>query len=255
MSSSRLSSRPVVEMAPAAVPRHVAVIMDGNGRWAKARGKPVVMGHRAGAEAVRRCVKAALSTGIRFLTLYAFSSENWKRNTGEVADLTSLLRFYLRHKVAELHEQNVRLEFIGDLTRFDDGLRAEIDRARTLTARNGRMTLILALSYGARQDMVMAARRLAEAAMRGEIDPARVTEEEFGDLLQTSAFPDPDLIVRTSGEQRLSNFLLWESAYTELAFVDVLWPDFDESHFAALIADYAGRERRFGKRPDPDGAL
>ncbi|GBQ92906.1 undecaprenyl pyrophosphate synthetase [Asaia krungthepensis NRIC 0535] len=229
--------------------------MDGNGRWARARGKPVMAGHRAGAEAVRRCVKAAIAAGVRYLTLYAFSSENWNRTAEEVSDLTSLLRFYLRHKVAELHEQNVRLDFIGDLSRFDAGLRAEIERARLLTARNTRLTMILALSYGARSDMLGAAKRLAAAVLRGEIEPEAMREEDFGAFLQTSSFPDPDLIVRTSGERRLSNFLLWESAYAELAFLDVMWPDFDESHFDALMADFARRERRFGKRLAPDGAL
>ncbi|XYH17508.1 polyprenyl diphosphate synthase [Asaia sp. BMEF1] len=256
MSSSRiLPVAPAAVIAPASVPRHVAVIMDGNGRWARARGKPVMAGHRAGADAVRRCVKAAILAGVRYLTLYAFSSENWQRTTEEVSDLTSLLRFYLRHKVAELHEQNVRLDFIGDLTRFDAGLRAEIERARNLTARNGRLTLILALSYGARNDMLAAAQRLAFAAARGEIDPAALGEQDFRAYLQTSAFPDPDLIVRTSGERRLSNFLLWESAYAELSFLDVMWPDFNETHFAALLADFAGRERRFGKRLQTDPTL
>ncbi|WP_332348104.1 polyprenyl diphosphate synthase [Asaia spathodeae] len=255
MSSSRTLPAAAADLAPGIVPRHVAVIMDGNGRWARARGKPVMAGHRAGAEAVKRCVKAAILSGVRYLTLYAFSSENWQRTTEEVSDLTSLLRFYLRHKVAELHEQNVRLEFIGDLSRFDAGLRAEIDRARNLTARNGRLTLILALSYGARHDMLAAAQRLAMASVRGEIDPASLTEQDFRDHLQTSPFPDPDLIVRTSGERRLSNFLLWESAYAELSFLDVMWPDFDETHFAALLTDFAGRERRFGRRLQPDPAL
>lgn len=255
MSSSRAHPAPATNADPALAPRHVAVIMDGNGRWARARGKPVMAGHRAGAEAVRRCVKAAIAAHVRYLTLYAFSSENWNRTAEEVSDLTSLLRFYLRHKVAELHEQNVRLEFIGDLSRFDAGLRAEIDRARTLTARNTSLTMILALSYGARNDVLGAAKRLAAAALRGEIDPDTVGEDAFGDFLQTSPFPDPDLIVRTSGERRLSNFLLWESAYAELAFLDVMWPDFNETHFETLMVDFSRRERRFGKRLAPDGAL
>ncbi|GAB6853712.1 polyprenyl diphosphate synthase [Asaia astilbis] len=237
------------------VPRHVAVIMDGNGRWARARGKAVMAGHRAGADAVRRCVRAAIMAEVPFLTLYAFSSENWNRAPEEVTDLTSLLRFYLRHKVAELHDQNVRLEFIGDLSRFDTGLRGEIERARKLTADNTRLTLILALSYGARHDMLLAAKRVAAAALRGEIDPAALNENDFAEHLQTASFPDPDLIVRTSGERRLSNFLLWESAYAELAFLDVMWPDFDETHFAALMTDFAGRERRFGKRLAEASAL
>ncbi len=235
MSSPRSSSVATAEPELAIVPRHVAVIMDGNGRWARARGKSVIAGHRAGAEAVRRCVKGAILSGVRYLTLYAFSSENWQRTAEEVADLTSLLRFYLRHKVAELHEQNVRLTFIGDLSRFDSGLRGEIERAGKLTAQNTRLTLVLALSYGARDDMLRAAQNIALAARDGEIDPTMMSEQDFGRYLQTSPFPDPDLIVRTSGERRLSNFLLWESAYAELSFLDVMWPDFDETHFAALM--------------------
>ncbi|GEL01424.1 isoprenyl transferase [Swaminathania salitolerans] len=255
MSSLRSRPSPLAGQATAAAPRHVAVIMDGNGRWARARGKPIMAGHRAGAEAVRRCVKGAIENGVRYLTLYAFSSENWHRAAEEVSDLTSLLRFYLRHKVVELHEQKVRLDFIGDLSRFDRGLREEMERARALTAHNTRLTLILALSYGARNDVARAARDMALAAAKGEIDPASINETAFRAFLQTSPFPDPDLIVRTSGERRLSNFLLWESAYAELAFLDVMWPDFTEADFAALMADFAGRERRYGKRLAPDGAL
>ncbi|GBR28585.1 polyprenyl diphosphate synthase [Kozakia baliensis] len=222
--------------------------MDGNGRWARARNFPVMAGHRAGAEAVRRCVRGAINHGVRYLTLYAFSSENWRRTPQEVGDLTTLLRFYLRHKVAELHREGVRLVVIGDVGRFESSLRDEISRAEKLTARNTRLTMVLALSYGARADITRAARLMAEAAIRGDLDITQANENDLARFLQTHQFPDPDLVVRTSGERRLSNFLLWESAYAELAFLDVLWPDFNEEHFAALMADFERRERRFGGR-------
>ncbi|AQS89456.1 di-trans,poly-cis-decaprenylcistransferase [Neoasaia chiangmaiensis] len=229
-------------------PQHVAFIMDGNGRWARARSLPVLAGHRAGAESVRRCIHAAIEHGVQYLTLYAFSSENWRRTPQEVYDLTTLLRFYLRHRVAELHAQGVRLRMIGDMDRFEPGLREEMTRAEGLTRHNTRLTLVLALSYGGRADIVQAARRMAEAGARGEVDLASADEADLSRYLQTDGMPDPDLVVRTSGECRLSNFLLWQCAYAELAFLDVLWPDFDETHFATLMTDFAGRERRFGGR-------
>ncbi|GAJ30627.1 di-trans,poly-cis-decaprenylcistransferase [Acidomonas methanolica] len=229
-------------------PLHVAIIMDGNGRWAKARGLPVYAGHRAGAEAVRRCVRAAIQHGVRYVTLYAFSSENWRREPQEIGDLTNLLRYYLRHKVTELHEQDVQLRVIGEVERFEPELREEMARAEALTLNNTRLTLVLALSYGGRADIVQAARRMAEAGQRGEIDLNAAGEADFSCYLLTGGMPDPDLVVRTSGEYRLSNFLLWQCAYAELAFLDVLWPDFTERHFAALLADFARRERRFGGR-------
>lgn len=234
--------------AGGALPSHIAFIMDGNGRWARSRGLPVLAGHRAGAEAVRRCVRAAVAHGVRYVTLYAFSSENWRRGPREVGDLTNLLRYYLRHKVAELHAQGVRLRLIGELGRFEPSLREEMDRAEALTRGNTRLTLVLALSYGGRADILQAARRMAEAAVRGELSLSAIDETMIAGLLQTGDTPDPDLVVRTSGERRLSNFLLWQSAYAELAFLDVLWPDFTEQHFARLLDDYAGRERRFGGR-------
>ena len=230
-------------------PAHVAIIMDGNGRWAAARGLPRIAGHRAGAQAVRRTVEAAIVHNVGWLTLYAFSSENWRRPAAEVIDLTGLLRHYLRSEVAELSAQGVRMRFIGDRTRFDADIQAELVRAERVTAANARLNLVIALSYGARAEIVAAARRVAEAALAGSLDPATLTEDAFSGLLTTAGTPDPDLIVRTSGEQRLSNFLLWQGAYAELVFLDVLWPDFGEAHFAAALDAYARRERRFGARP------
>ena len=228
---------------------HVAIIMDGNGRWAAARGLPRVAGHRAGAQAVRRTIEAAIRHGVPWLTLYAFSSENWRRPAAEVLDLTGLLRLYLRNEVAELAAQGVRLRCIGELNRFPADIQAELARAEAATAGNARLNLVIALSYGARGEIVAAARRVAEAAREGRLDPAALTEAGFGALLETAGFPDPDLIVRTSGEQRLSNFLLWQAAYAEFVFLDTLWPDFGEAEFAAALAAFARRERRFGARP------
>jgi undecaprenyl diphosphate synthase len=228
---------------------HVAIIMDGNGRWAAARGLPRIAGHRAGAQAVRRTVEAAIVHNVGWLTLYAFSSENWRRPAAEIVDLTGLLRHYLRSEVAELSAQGVRMRFIGDRTRFEADIQTELARAERLTAANARLNLVIALSYGARAEIVTAARRVAEAAVAGLLDPATLTEDMFSGLLATDGAPDPDLIVRTSGEQRLSNFLLWQGAYAELVFLDVLWPDFDMAHFAAALAEFSRRERRFGARP------
>lgn len=233
----------------AAVPSHVAIIMDGNGRWACERGLPRLAGHRAGADAVARCIKAAIQRGVPYLTLYAFSSENWSRGPKEVSDLTGLLRYYLRHKVKELHAEGVCLRFIGDLSRFDTSLRDELSRAEALTRNNRRLVLLLALSYGGRGDIMQAARRVAQEVRDGWLTPDQINEELFANHLWTAGVPDPDVVVRTSGECRLSNFLLWQSAYAELVFLDVFWPDFNEGHFATMLDLYARRERRFGARP------
>ena len=232
-----------------APPRHVAVIMDGNGRWAAARGLPRVAGHRAGAGAVRRTIESAAEQGVGWLTLYAFSSENWRRPTEEVSDLFGLLRHYVRQELAELDRQGVRLRVLGDRARLDRDIRAELERAEQTTARNTRLNLNIALSYGARDEIVAAARAVAEAARAGRLDPAALDERGFEAFLSTAGMPDPDLVIRTSGEYRLSNFLLWQSAYAELLFSDVLWPDFGPDHFKAALAEYARRERRFGARP------
>lgn len=232
-----------------APPRHVAIIMDGNRRWAQARGLPRVAGHRAGVEAVRRTVRAAIEHEVGWLTLYAFSSENWRRPPEEVIDLTGLLRHFVRAEMAELARQGVRLRFIGERNRFSADLCADLAAAEAATVANRRLTLLVALSYGARDEIVAAARAAAEAAAAGQLDPASLDEASFAKLLSTDGVPDPDLIIRTSGEQRLSNFLLWQSAYAELLFLDLMWPDFGERHFAEALAEFARRERRFGARP------
>ena len=249
-----MTGEPAARPRPLAAPgagaaRHVAIIMDGNGRWAAARGLPRVAGHRAGAQAVRRAVESSIRHGVEWLTLYAFSSENWRRPEAEVSDLTGLLRHYLRHEVAELHAEGVRLRVIGERQRFDDDLRHELTRAERLTVGNARLNLTMALSYGGRSELVAAARAIAQAARDGRLDPDAVDEAAVERFLFTAGMPDPDLVIRTSGERRLSNFLLWQSAYAELAFPDVMWPDFSETHFAGALAEFGRRERRFGVRP------
>ncbi len=247
---SQIATAPRPETSGAApVAAHVAIIMDGNGRWATARGLPRLAGHRAGVEAVRRTIRSAVEHGVGWLTLYAFSSENWRRPAGEVLDLTGLLRHFLRSEIRELHEQGVRIRVIGDRTRFDADIQADLAGAERLTAANARLTVVVALSYGARAEIVAAARAVAAEVAAGRMDAAEITEESFAARLSTPDIPDPDLIIRTSGEQRLSNFLLWQAAYAELVFLDVLWPDFGAAHFAEALAEYARRERRFGARP------
>jgi undecaprenyl diphosphate synthase len=223
--------------------------MDGNGRWAASRGLPRVAGHREGARAVRRAIEAAIEQGVGWLTLYAFSSENWRRPAGEILDLTGLLRHYLRTEIAELRANGVRLRVIGDRDRFDPDIRTQLLAAERSTAANTRLNLTIALSYGGRDEILAAARVLAAAARDGQLDPAVMEETDFTRALFTAGMPDPDLVIRTSGEQRLSNFLLWQSAYAELVFQDVLWPDFGAAHLADALAEYARRERRFGARP------
>jgi undecaprenyl diphosphate synthase len=227
------------------IPRHVAVIMDGNGRWAAARGLPRAAGHREGTKAVRRIIEAAIAEGVGYLTLFAFSSENWRRPAEEVNDLTFLLKHYLRAELKELHGQGVRLRVIGERERFGPHLAAELAAAEGKTAANTKLTLVMALSYGGRADIVAAARR----AMQAGVAPEALTEEVFASFLSTAGIPDPDLLIRTSGEERISNFLLWQLAYAELVFTPVLWPDFGAEDFAAALRKYAKRERRFGARP------
>jgi undecaprenyl diphosphate synthase len=227
--------RDLREVTGPAPPAHVAIIMDGNGRWAKARGLPRIAGHRRGAESVRRAITAAADLGISYLTLFGFSSENWKRPSDEIKDLMGLLRHYLRGEIAELHKQGVRMLVIGDRARLAPDIVTLIDNAEKLTRDNKRLTLIIALSYGGRDDI--AAGRLQAK----DIDEARLTSSLF-----TAGIPDPDLLIRTSGEQRISNFLLWQSAYTELVFTDTLWPDFGRADLEKAISDYHGRERRYG---------
>ena len=230
-----------------AVPNHVAIIMDGNGRWARSRGLPRPYGHRRGVEAVRRTVEAAADLGISYLTLFGFSTENWKRPTEEVAELLRLLRMYLRGHVAELCENGVRLRVIGDRSRFDQDIIDLIGHAETLTALNTRLTLTVALNYGARQELVAATRRLIrEALAANPDDDTLVDETAIARNLFTAELPDPDLIIRTSGEKRISNFLLWQAAYAELVFVDTLWPDFNRLELEQAIGEYGRRERRYG---------
>jgi undecaprenyl diphosphate synthase len=230
------------------VPRHVAIIMDGNGRWAERRGLPRVAGHRAGAEAVRRALQAAADHGVEVLTLYAFSSENWQRSTEEITDLTALMRYYLEREIKTLEKEGVRLKLIGDHSAFGGELSQRLEKAVERTASNQRLTLVVALSYGSRAEIAAAAGKLAARAVAGELDPAAIDEAAMAAELQTADLPELDLLIRTSGEVRLSNFLLWQAAYAELMFVDILWPDFDEQAFAQALDTYAARERRFGGR-------
>jgi len=228
------------------IPVHVAIIMDGNGRWAQSRGLPRAAGHAQGAEAVRRTVKAAKALGIRYLTLYGFSLENWKRPAKEVSDLMGLLRLYLRKEIAELHRECVRIRFIGDRILLAPDIVSLIEMSEQKTKGNTQLDLIVALSYGSRQEITMAARQLAMDAAADDIDPETIDENAVNARLFTYDVPDPDLIVRTSGEKRISNFLLWQAAYAELVFTDVFWPDFSHEELESSIAEFGCRERRYG---------
>ena len=234
------------EVRRGALPRHVAIIMDGNGRWARAQARPRSAGHTAGVEALRDIVRGAVDLDLEYLTFFGFSTENWKRPAEEVTFLMGLLRRYLRREVAELHERGVRLRFIGARARFAPDIRALIDGAEALTAENGGLNVTIALNYGGQEEIVHAARRLAAAVAAGELSVDEIDESRFQSALFTSDLPAPDLLIRTSGEQRLSNFLLWQSAYTEFVFTDVLWPDFGRAELAAALDEYRGRDRRFG---------
>jgi len=233
-----VTAQPASAGTPLSVPRHVAIIMDGNGRWAKARGLPRAAGHRAGAEAARAVLRAAGEAGVECLTLYAFSSENWRRPAQEISELTGLLRFYIQKELDSLHREGIRLKILGDHTAFEADVAAMVDKAVTKTAGNTRMTLAIALNYGARAELVRAARAAAAA---GEIDEAAIER-----ALDTQDLPPLDLLIRTSGEQRLSNFLLWQAAYAELLFTDTLWPDFDGNALRAALDAFARRDRRYG---------
>ena len=246
---SSASASPIPEGGDGnAVPRHVAIIMDGNGRWAKRRLLPRVAGHRAGMEAVRRTIRAAGDLGIEALTLYAFSSENWRRPATEIADLMGLLRFYLRREVADLDRNDVRLELIGDWRALDPDIVADLEAARTRLADNVGLTLVLALNYGGQDELLRAIRGIAEDARAGTLDPASLDAAAIEQRLDTAPLPPLDLVIRTSGEERLSNFLLWQSAYAELLFVETLWPDFNRAALEEAIAIFGRRERRYGGR-------
>ncbi len=228
------------------VPHHVAIIMDGNGRWAAGRGLPRAEGHRRGVEAIRRAVRSAADLGIRYLTVYSFSSENWRRPAQEVADLMGLLKRFVRHDLADLHRANVRVRIIGEREGLPPDIGGLLDEAESLTRDNTGLTLVVAFNYGGRQEIVRAVRVLAEQARAGTLDPARIDAEAIGALLDTRGIPDPDLVIRTSGEQRVSNFLTWQTAYSEFVFLPDFWPDFDRAALEAALEEYQRRDRRFG---------
>jgi len=231
---------------PRPVPRHIAIIMDGNGRWAQARGLPRIAGHRHGAEAARRAVTAAAELGVPYLTLFGFSSENWRRPSGEIQDLMGLLRHYLRGEIAELHRNGVRLRVIGELGKLDPDIIEMIERAEAMTRDNARITVTIALSYGGRAEIVAAVRAIAQQVQSGSLAAAAINEDCFARYLFTAGLPDPDLLIRTSGEQRISNFMLWQSAYSEFVFTKTLWPDFSKHDLEEAIDEFCGRDRRYG---------
>jgi undecaprenyl diphosphate synthase len=232
---------------PAApLPQHVAIIMDGNGRWAAERGLPRAIGHRSGVDAVRRTVRAATDLGIPYLTIYSFSSENWARPPEEIDDLMGLMRRFIRRDLAELHQSNVRIRIIGERDRVDAKMMKMIDEAVELTRDNTALTLVIAFNYGSRIEIAKAAKRLAEEVAAGRMQPAEITPERLDAALDTHGIPDPDLLIRTSGEMRLSNFLLWQAAYAELVFVDSYWPDFGRELLDSAIGEFRRRTRRFG---------
>jgi undecaprenyl diphosphate synthase len=245
-STEGTTRQPAAEGDSFAMPRHVAIIMDGNGRWAAARGLPRVEGHRRGVEALRRTVRAASDLGISYLTIFSFSSENWSRPQSEIRDLLMLLRRFIRNDLADLHKSNVRVRIIGDRDNLDRDIRLLLQEAEDLTRNNTSLTLVVAFNYGARQEIARAARRLAVEVAAGKLSADAISPELLTRNLDAPDLPDPDVIIRTSGEQRLSNFLLWQAAYSELVFVPTNWPDFDRSTLEAAIIEYRRRERRFG---------
>ena len=228
------------------VPRHVAIIMDGNGRWAAERGLPRQAGHKQGVEALRRTVRAAAEIGIEYLTIYSFSSENWSRPTTEVSFLLDLLRRFIRLDVAELHQAGVKITVIGDREGLEPGIVSLLEDAESLTRENSRLKLVVAFNYGSRQEITRAARVIAQKVADGKIDPADITPAVLANHLDTAGIPDPDLLIRAGGEQRLSNYLLWQCAYTEFVFTEEYWPDFTREVFERAIAEYQARDRRFG---------
>jgi undecaprenyl diphosphate synthase len=231
---------------PDKIPEHIAIIMDGNGRWAKARGLPRMLGHKKGSEVLRSILEGCREMGLHYLTIYAFSAENWKRPVMEISDLMELLRHYLVNEIASLHKNGIRLRVIGDVEKLAPDIRKQITQAEDLTRGNTAFNLTVALSYGARQEMLRAVQTLASDIESGKIVPGEVDERALSSLLYTRDLPDPDLLIRTGGEHRLSNFLLWQSAYTELYFTPILWPDFTVGHLHEAINEYASRERRYG---------
>lgn len=253
--SKSITTEPSAGAAETPTPRHVAIIMDGNNRWARQHSLPGVAGHRAGAEAVRGIMRACREHGVEVLTLFAFSSENWTRPIPEVRALLALLSRYLRTEVKQLHEDNVRLRFIGKRSRFSVGLQRLLKHAETVTANNTAATVVIAVDYGGQWDITRAAQELATRCKNGDLDPEDITPELMQSTLSLGEFPSPDLCIRTGGDARISNFLLWDFAYSEFYFTPVLWPDFGELEFARALADYGKRERRFGGRGEPDGIV
>jgi undecaprenyl diphosphate synthase len=237
---------PTVPIGEFTIPRHVAIIMDGNGRWASARGLPRAEGHRRGVEALRRTVRAAGDLGIGILTIFSFSAENWSRPPSEIRELMGLLRRFIRNDLADLHRNGVQVRVIGDRDDLAPDIRSLLEEAEALTKDNDKLTLVVAFNYGARQEIARAAQRLAAEVVAGRMAVADVTADKLAGYLDAPDLPDPDLIIRTSGEQRLSNFLLWQAAYSELVFVPVYWPDFDRLALEQAIVEFRGRERRFG---------
>ena len=244
--SDSASPETVVGGTALTAPRHIGIIMDGNGRWAAGRGLPRFEGHRRGVEALRKTIRAAGDMGVGFVTIYSFSSENWTRPPQEVADLMGLLKRFIRNDLAELHRNGVRVRVIGSREQLAPDIRALLVEAEDLTRRNANMTLVVAFNYGSRQEIAAAARRLAQRVARGELEAGAIDAAMLDAELDTAGIPDPDLIIRTSGEQRLSNFLLWQAAYAEFVFMPMHWPDFDKSALEAAILEYARRERRYG---------
>ncbi len=243
---SALNSPEIFKAAPAAPPTHVAIIMDGNGRWAQARGLPRLEGHRRGVKSVRRAVRSSIELGIRYLTIYSFSSENWSRPPDEISGLMGLLKRYIRNDLAELHANGVRVRIIGARYNLPPDIAALLFEAEELTKANLGLTLVVAFNYGARQEIVDAARKLAMDVAAGRLEPSAIDAAALGAKLNTADIPDPDLVIRTSGEQRLSNFLLWQAAYAEFVFLPIHWPDFDHAAFLSALAQYGQRQRRFG---------
>jgi undecaprenyl diphosphate synthase len=240
------AAQPAVPIGGITIPRHVAIIMDGNGRWASARGLPRAEGHRRGVEALRRTVRAAGDLGIGILTIFSFSAENWSRPPSEIRELMGLLRRFIRNDLADLHRNGVKVRVIGDREDLAPDIRSLLEEAEALTRDNDKLTLVVAFNYGARQEIARAARRLAAEVAAGRVAVAEVTADKLATYLDAPDLPDPDLIIRTSGEQRLSNFLLWQAAYSELVFVPVYWPEFDRAALEQAIVEFRGRERRFG---------
>ncbi len=234
------------EIDPSTGPNHVAVIMDGNGRWAQARGKPRLFGHHAGAKRVREIVEACPPNGVKYLTIFAFSTENWKRTQTEVAGLMSLFRRYIEKEAKALLKNGVRVRFIGDRMKLDDKLVSLMDELELLTSTNDEIHLTIAINYGGRDEVARATKRLAHEVAAGRLAPKDVDAETLAKFLDTYVLPDPDLVIRTSGEARISNFLLWQSAYSEYEFVDTLWPDFTAEEFGKLVGKFGARDRRFG---------